>query len=785
LVAPSRNSSPTAVTEARDRLRGDTSLTGAAWSRAHSDLVDAWLTQLLADAAPALTGVALVAVGGFGRRELCPESDIDVMLVHERRANAAQVAAIADRIWYPIWDEGFHLGHSVCTVRQALSLASDTLETATALLSARHLAGAPGLSDDLIVGGRQNWEKRDSRWLTALAAGVAERHQRAGEAAFRLEPDLKEARGGLRDVHALSWAQAARAIMLDYDEAPLASAYSVLLDARVELQRRTGRAGNVLVLQEQDGVAQALGFDDADQLMGKIAEAARRIAWTSDDTWRRVISTLRGPLARTGLQPRLLAPGVVLRDGEVTLSPDAVAAEDPTLALRVALAATQHNGVIERHTLERLAAEWPGLPEPWPPEATALFIALLGAGHSAIPVIEALDHTGIWDRIMPEWRAVRCRPQHNAYHRFTVDRHLLETAANAAALTAQVDRPDLLLLAALLHDLGKGHAGDHSTVGVGFARVVAIRMGFSDEDVATLESLVLHHLLLADVASRRDLDDPVTIERVAEAVVTVERVRLLAALTEADSLATGPSAWSPWKAGLVALLAERVEQVLSGEGEPPPPSGGSGARVRTAFPTPEQLAWLAQPGRHIEARGDVLTVVTVDRPGVFSRVAGVLALHGLDVIAASAQSTEAGRALAEFRVVDHVRDAVPWPRVLADLDLSLDGRLALSARLAERIRTYDRPGPFSRRPTVAAVTFDNSASATATVVDVHTVDRLGVLYRVTRAMAELDLDIRSARVQTLGPEVVDSFYVCDDQGQKVTDHDALREIERAVLHAVG
>ncbi|MDQ1378071.1 MAG: [protein-PII] uridylyltransferase [Acidimicrobiaceae bacterium] len=778
------------MTEARARLRADTTLTGAAWCRAHSDLVDTWLTRLLSDAAPGATGatgatgVALVAVGGYGRQELCPESDIDLMLLHERKANQAQVAAVADRIWYPIWDEGYHLGHSVCTVRQALSLASDTLETATALLSARHLAGDAGLSDQLITGGRQNWEKRDSRWLTALAAGVAERHERTGEAAFRLEPDLKEARGGLRDVHALTWAQAARAILLDYDEEPLASAYSVLLDARVELQRRTGRAANVLVLQEQEGVARALGFDNADQLMGRIAEAARRIAWTSDDTWRRVTSTLRGPLTRTGLQPRLLAPGVVLRDGEVTLTPDAVAAEDPTLALRVAVAAAQHASVIERHTLEHLAAEWPGLPERWPAEATTLFIALLSAGHAAIPVIEALDHTGVWDRIMPEWRAVRCRPQHNAYHRFTVDRHLLETAANAAGLTDQVERPDLLVLGALLHDLGKGHPGDHSEVGVGFARVVGTRMGFSDEDVETLESLVRHHLLLPDVASRRDLDDPVTIERVAEAVLTVERVRLLAALTEADSLATGPSAWSPWKAGLVATLAERVEEVLAGSDQPRPPgrgrvSGGS------AFPSPQQLAWLEQPGRHIDATGDVLTVVTGDRPGVFSRVAGVLALHGLDVIAASAQSTDAGRALAEFRVVDHVRDAVPWPRVLADLDRALDGRLALSARMAERVRTYDRPGPFSRRPTVAAVTFDNAASTSATVMDVHTVDRVGVLYRVTRAMAELDLDIRSARVQTLGPEVVDSFYVRDDQGQKVTGHDCLREIERAVLHAVG
>ena len=772
--------------DARHLLRADLTRRGAAWCRAQSDLIDGWLARLLADAMDETDdSVALVAVGGYGRQELCPGSDLDVTLLHDRRVDPTRLGRLADRIWYPIWDEGFHLGHTVGTVRQALALADDTLETATALLSARHLAGDRRLTEQLATQASRNWEKRSRRWLQAVATNVAARHQRVGEAAFRLEPDLKEAHGGLRDVHALRWAQAARAIVLDYDEAPLSDAYAVLLDARVELQRRTGKPSNVLTLQEQDGVAHALGLADADVLMADVAAAARRIAWTSDDTWRRVESTLAGPAARTGQRPRALGDGVVLCDGEVTLDQGASVGHDPTLALRVAVAAARHGAVIERHALERLTVVAPPLGDPWPAGAAALVVALLAEGQAAIPVIEALDHGGVWTQVLPEWRVVRSQPQRNAYHRFTVDRHLLETAAQASALVDRVGRPDLLLIAALLHDLGKGRPGDHSLVGRELSRTLATRMGFPPSDVETIECLVGHHLLLADVASRRDLDDPMTIARVAEALGSVERVRLLAALTEADSLATGPTAWSAWKAGLVADLVGRVEQLLTGqEGD----RAGEGDEV--TFPSSRHRALLALPGRHIEARADLLTVVTPDRSGVFSRVAGVLALHGLDVVAASAYSASSGeegdegRALAEFRVVDHIRRDVPWPRVVADVDLALDGRLALGARLDERSQTYDRPGPFSRRPTEASVGFDNAASTGATVIDVRTVDRTGVLYRITRALTELDLDIRSARVQTLGPDVVDSFYVRDDQGDKVTDQAGWREIERAILHAL-
>ena len=767
------------MTFPRAALLADQSRTGASWCRAYSDLVDGWLAELLARASSSTpAGLALVAVGGYGRTELCPHSDIDVMLVHNRRSD---VARVAERLWYPIWDEGLHLGHSVCTVREALALAAGTLDVGTALLSARHVAGDRALTAELAAGSRAGWEKRSRRWLVELARRVEQRHDSAGEVAFLLEPDLKEGRGGLRDVHALRWAEAARAILLDYDTAGLGQAYTVLLDARVEMQRRTGRAANRLVLEDQAGVASALGQSGPDELMAGIARAARTIAWISDDAWHRVESMLRGPVGRIVHRPRPLAPGVVLSDGEVALDPAGVPEGDPMLVLRVASLAARHRTGIERQSLERLADVTPPLPDPWPAEARGLLVDLLLAGTPAIGVIESLDQRGVWAPILPEWRAVRSRPQHNPYHRFTVDRHLLEATANAARLSGRVERPDLLVVGALLHDIGKGHEGDHSDAGVVLTQRIATRMGFPEPDVSTLTAMVCQHLLLPDVASRRDLDDPATIDMVAAAVDSVERLHLLAALTEADSLATGPTAWGPWKAELMGRLVERVEQVLNG-GEP-------AGVVPVSFPTPDQLAQLAPPGQRIHTSGDTLTVMTDDRPRIFSRIAGVLALHGVDVVAGAAYSSEDGRALAEFRVSDPVCDEIPWTRVIADLERALDGRLAVNARLAERTRTYGSGSGLGASggtaPGRATVSIDNQASEAATVIDVHGPDRTGALYRITRALAELDLDVRSARAQTLGLQIVDSFYVRDRNAEKLSDQQLLDEVERAVLHSLA
>ena len=759
----------------RGPLLADDTLTGTEWCVRHSALIDAWLASLFERAIGAAggdaEGAALVAVGGYGRSELCPQSDLDVMLLHGGRRD---IATVAEHVWYPIWDEGLKLGHSVCTTREALTLADGDMDTATALLSARHIAGDESLADDLASRARRQWEQRSKRWLQELANRVDLRHAQAGEVAFMLEPDLKEGRGGLRDVHSLHWAEAARNVLLEHDDESLEAAYAVLLGARVELHRRTGRPSNVLALQEQDGVAEALGEADADALMANVAAAARTIAWTSDDAWRRVRSSLRGPLGRVGRRDRVVAPGLTLRDGEIHLDSTARPGHDSLLLLRAAARAAENETVIERGSLERLVADAPEMPDPWPSGARELLVELLLTGAPAIPVIEALDHRGVWLRVLPEWEPVRSRPQRNAYHRFTVDRHLLETVANAAALAERVDRPDLLVLAGLLHDLGKRDSGDHVEVGVELARRLGSRLGFPAPDVDVLAELVANHLLLSEVAIRRDLDDPETAKRVAAQVSSVESLQLLAALTEADSLATGPAAWGPAKAQLVGLLVDRVTHVLRG-GEP------EGIEV-VEFPTAQQLSRLSQPGDVIEARGAVLTVMTDDRPGIFSKVAGVLALHGLDVVSAAAYSSDTNRALAEFRVVDRVRDAPPWERVERDLLRSLDGRLALQARVAERARAYAGRQRAAWRPPTATVRFDNEASQGATVIDVHAGDGVGVLYRITRALAELDVDIRSARVQTLGTQVVDAFYVVDRHGAKITDADTKAEIERSILH---
>jgi [protein-PII] uridylyltransferase len=759
---------------AREALQQDTALAGTALCRAYSDVVDSWLGDLLGTAEEELGAgsVALVAVGGYGRAELSLQSDIDVLLLHDGRRD---IGTFADRIWYPIWDEGLKLGHAVRTTREALALAADDLDTATSLLQVRHVAGDADLTDDLAGRAVDQWQRRSKRWLEELARKVRERHDKAGEVAFLLEPDLKEGRGGLRDVHALRWAEAARRLLWDGDDPVLVESYERILAARVELHRRTGRPGDRLLLEDQDAVAEALGEESADTLMHGLAKAARTIAWRSDDAWHRIEASLSGPLGWRARRDKALGNGLVLRDGEVHLTADADPAADPSLPLRAGAAAAAADTLIHRASLDRLAAGGGPIPTPWPVEVRAALVDLLLAGHRAIPVIEALDQMGLWVHVMPEWDRVRSKPQRNAYHRFTVDRHLIEAAANAAELVARTDRPDLLVVGTLLHDIGKGFPGDHTDVGIPLVGDIGARMGFPSGDVAMLQAMVRHHLLLPDVATRRDLDDPATLEMVAEAVGDATTLSLLGALTEADSLATGPAAWGRWKEELVRDLVRRTSHVLG---------GGTADEVREDFPTAAHLELLRAGDQVLGGTDDRLTVVTADRHGVFSRVAGVLALHGLAVLDAAVTSLD-GMALEVLRVESGFGPTIAWEKVVADLEKVLEGRLALQARLAERAKVYGtrrQRAPIQEPPRVHV---DNAASRDATVVEVHAPDSVGVLYRITRALSELDLDIVSAKVQTLGDRVIDAFYVRDATGSKLDDPATLVELERAVLHVLA
>jgi [protein-PII] uridylyltransferase len=757
------------LTVARRALADDTALVGRDLCRAYSDLVDTWLAELFTDVvgASGADDVALVAVGGYGRAELSLQSDIDVVLLHGGRSD---IGAVADGLWYPIWDEGLKLGHAVRTIREALALASDDLDTATSLLQVRHLAGDEDLTDELAGRALDQWRKRSKRWLADLSSRVAARHEVAGEVAYLLEPDLKEGRGGLRDVHALRWAEAARSLLWEGDDPAIVDAYRTLLSARVELHRRTERPGDRLLLEEQDAVAAALQYANADDLMRDVATAARTIAWRSDDAWSRIDASLSGPLGFRSRRDKALGDGIVLRDGEIHLTAYAEAGEDPSLVLRAAAAAAAADVRINRGSLDRMAASIAPLPEPWPEPVRSALIDLLLAGHRAIPVIEALDQLGLWEPVFPEWSALRCKPQRNAYHRFTVDRHLWEAAANAAALTRNVRRPDLLLVGALLHDIGKGFPGDHTEAGIDVVGRVAPRLGFVEADVRVLQELVRMHLLLPDVATRRDLADPATIEHVAREVGDVDTLELLAALTEADSLATGTSAWSDWKAGLVAELVSRVRAKLLGAAMPAPPEPDS------VLDVPADL----EEGLHGD--GHRCTVVASDRPGLFSKVAGVLALHGLDVRSASAGQASDGRAVEVFEVEPAFGKEPQWDRVDADLRAVLEGRLTLADKLIERSRSYARRyRRTAARPADPRVLFDNDASERATVIEVRAPDGVAVLHRITTALANCGLDVRLARVSTMGHEVVDAFYVTDRAGAKVLDDEALDAVESAVL----
>ncbi|WP_225794645.1 [protein-PII] uridylyltransferase [Streptomyces aculeolatus] len=628
-------------------------------------------------------GVALVAVGGYGRGELSPRSDLDLLLLHDGSLKPAALAALADRLWYPVWDMGLALDHSVRTPAEALKTAGDDLKVTLGLLDARHVAGDAALTSALRTAVFADWRNRAARRLPELRELGCERAERHGELQFLLEPDLKEARGGLRDATALR--AVAASWLADAPREGLDRARVRLLDTRDVLHLTTGRATDRLALQEQDQVAAALGLLDADTLLREVYEAARTLAYATDVTWREVDRVLRarggrrgaarlrsligsgqrGPAARTPL-----ADGVVEQDGEVVLARTARPARDPVLPLRAAAAAAQAGLPLSLHAVRLLAAQAPPLPVPWPDEAREQLVTLLGAGEATVPVWESLEAEGFITRLLPDWERVRCRPQRNAVHRWTVDRHLVESAVRAAALTRRVGRPDLLLVAALLHDIGKGWPdgpGGHSATGETIARDMARRIGFPPADAGVLAALVRHHLLLVETATRRDLDDPATVRLVADAVGDRGTLELLHALTEADALATGPAAWSAWRASLVADLARRVDAALAGgpagaaAGERPGRTPGAAEerlaveawrtrapaltmRARTEQPPPaagEPAAAGAAAGEASGAAGTEqggtlplgveLLVAVPDRPDALAALAGVLALHRLTV----------------------------------------------------------------------------------------------------------------------------------------------------------
>jgi [protein-PII] uridylyltransferase len=777
------------IRRARTELTGRDDLSGRGLARRLSDQMDGWFDALARDLPD---GWSLMATGGYANGLLCPGSDVDVVLLHPDRAATTDVRAVAEPLWYPMWDAGVKLSPAAHSPKSLLALAATDLVTATTILRVRHLAGASEPIAAMRGAGRDQWRRKAPQWLSELRAVTIERWAKLGDVASLLEPDIKDGRGGLRDYDCIRWAlltdRADVAAALDAPIEDLAAPAEMLLAARCELHRVTGRATNVLLLQDQDAVADAMGFADSDVLMARISEAARAIEWAGERFWRRTERATNGSHRQGQRRPPLvLQPGISVVDDEVEIDVDALVV-DQSVVLRVAAEAAHARYPISRRALVTLSAIVTDDNEVWHERTRQAMVSLLGAGSNLIDSVDALERYELFSRMVPEWRHVRHLPQRNAFHLYTVDRHLLQTVANAGEFVRTVSRPDLLLMAALLHDIGKGYSENHIAVGVRLAEQMAPRMGFDAADVDVIRSLVEHHLLLAETATRRDLRDPKTAENVAALVGDPLRLGLLRALTEADSLATGPSAWSAWKAALIDELTAAVGAILAGR---PQTIDDDHASERFA----DLLDAVRVDGQlrtQCERVGDfeLWVIATPDQPGLFAKITAAFAMNGVDVIAAEAWTSADGIAIDQFRVSRPVPDERHRSKLEHDLRGVVGGSVDIGSRIAQRIRNYSRA---HRRAVAAApprleVLVSNDASASTTMVDVRAPDAIAVLYRLAAALTSRGLDIRSAKVATLGHEVIDVFYVqrplADGSSAQVDahEHDALRRDLKAALN---
>jgi [protein-PII] uridylyltransferase len=745
---------------------------GVARRVAMAQLSRSWIVEVWSSATRGalLDGVALACVGSLARADAGPLSDFDLVLLHDGRSlSTKEVTSLADRIWYPIWDGGAKLDHSVRTVSQCRSVAAGDLSAAVGLLDLELVAG-----DEQVVAAARStvghdWRANARRRLPQLIESLEARHVRHGDLAQTLEPDLKEARGGLRDMSVLRALTAAW--LADRPHGQLDAAYGTLLDARDALHVVTGRGRDRLGLEDQDAVAALLGHPDADAMLTVVGTAARAVSYAIDGTVRRAAQSQRARTLRVGPRRPVLKPlgfGLFEHDGEVVLGAHLDASSDPLLVLRAAVAAARLGLPLAPATLTNLAAHSPAISQPWSPLARSLFVDLLAAGPGLIPVWEGLDLAGVIDSWLPEWSEVRSRPQRNAVHRHTVDRHLIETVVHATGLMRDVERPDVLLLAALLHDIGKvAGAHDHCVIGAPLAATAVRRLGLDETAVEVVELLTREHLTLIDLATRRDPSDRATISAVTDAVDGRRDVlELLRALTEADASAVGAAAWTEWRAQLLERLVVGARAALGDAASPVAPEPD----VDRDLLPPEIVAEVATGEPHVMVHpiGGAyrIDVFDRDRLGLFADTAGLLAAFGLIVRTARVRTQE-GIAANQWQVDSPGGDAPDAAAIARGLlRLGAGDREPLRGLERRRTVTAGLVGFGRRAPTRALVV--PHASQDSTVIEIRAHDRPGLLHDVGMTFARAGLTVHSAHIATYAGQTLDTFYVSEFGGRTLS-----------------
>ena len=712
------------------------------------------------------TSVALAAVGGFGRGELSPGSDLDLTILHDGKVK--NLEAFVNDFLYPLWSQGIPIDHSVRTIKELDEVIHNDLRVILGLLDIRFLTGNRNLVEEVENFSKALWQKNIRKYLPKIKETINERTQRSGELAFLLEPDLKEARGGLRDANLLRAISSSGITTVPLER--VSEAEVRLQNVRDVLHTVASKPRDQLLLTEQDKVAEVMGYGDADALCLDVSKSARTIDYVMDSVWHKLDhkKTFFRKNKRVGI-----AAGISIFENEVVIDIENVNTNISALGIRAAAFAAQKGLPLSQESALWLAENYQPLPNPWPREVREDLIAFIGAGRSMIKVFEALDQENLISKWIPEWDHVRFLPQRNVLHRHTVDRHMLETVVEAGEFTRTVRRPDLLLFASLFHDIGKGYLDeDHSEYGAKLIINLAKRVGFPEADVKILELLVREHLALSTAATRRDLDDPQTIKDVVDKLINSENLNLLHALSIADGKATGKSAWSEWKATLVQDLVSRAKAAMSGEKPEEQPDlviadGYNGELLLTIEP---------------RETGFEIGVTSRDQVGLLSVIAGVLSINRLDLRNAKTK-TIGDFAVGKWIVAPDINSVIPQrEKLIEQIKAGLSGDLDIQSRIDERISAYRKlPGILTPAPIVSA---SNDIATNATVIEIRMHDRPGIIYSVAKSISRQNVDIKAVILSTLGAEAFDTLYVSDLNGMALSEERAkllANQVETALI----
>ena len=811
--------------------------------------------------------LTLVAVGGYGRGELAPFSDIDLLFLLPYKITPRS-EQVVETVLYLLWDMGFKVGHATRSLSDCLRRARDDHTIATNLLETRYLWGEQPLYDEFKERYRSEVAQGRGAWfIEAKLAERDRRHQRYAEGSrYALEPNIKESKGGLRDLHTLYWIgkflygaegpkDLIEAGVLTKEEARrFDKALAFLWTLRCAMHVMTGRAEERLTFDLQQNLAPLLGFNDhagtraVERLMKRYFLVAKevgnltRIFCAQLEAEHNRRSRFRLP----SLGRRRRVRGFGLEGDRLQVKDPEHFGKTPLDLLRIFLVAQEEELDIHPATLRLITQNLRLIDKDLraDPKACQIFLDILANKKNPAVALRRMNEAGVFGKFMPDFGRVVCLMQFNMYHHFTVDEHtiraigtlhaieageLAEEAPIATEVVHRIHYRRALYFAVLLHDIAKGRPEDHSIAGMKLARRLGPKMGLSAEETEAAAWLVLHHLAMSDTAFKRDLDDPNTIAQFAKLVQSLERLRLLLVLTVADIRAVGPGVWTNWKAALLRDLFWRTEEFLTGgllhEGRETRIEGVKarlGERLEQHGWQAEDIAahlargypayWLsgdidlltsqaeivreAERGKRplsIHSRIDQyrgvteITVYTADHPGLFSQIAGAIAVAGAAVEGARIATLANGMALDTFYIEDAGGGPFDSPTRLAKLsaliERALSGQLRMMAELSKQ--TLPLPSRFAVFKVAPHVLIDNKASRHYTVIEVNGRDSPGLLYRVTQALSKLGLGIHGAKIATFGAEVVDVFYVQDVFGSKIEAPAKQRAIRKRLLTALA